>query len=86
MNVVFLDSGGTVDQVVERNRDREGTVIAEGSAEQEFIPDVGALTICFRLPRAGSPESSIGGDLCSHHSLDSSLVRQRMNSSVWGIV
>src|SRR5579859_5661173 len=43
MHVVFLDAGGAVYQVVQRNRDRERAVIAERSAEQEFVPDVGEL-------------------------------------------
>src|SRR5258708_2398565 len=43
MNVVFLDPGGAVDQIVQRDGNREGAVIAEGSAEQELVPDVGEL-------------------------------------------
>src|SRR5882672_1500319 len=43
MDVVLLDPGGTVDQIVQRHRNRERAVVAEGSTEQEFVPDVGEL-------------------------------------------
>src|SRR5258706_6782702 len=43
MNVIFLDPGGTVDQIVQCHGDRERAVVAERSAEQELVPDVGEL-------------------------------------------